>query len=284
MTFKQFIDHYEQVCIDKNKSEFVVKYVTMELSNLEPHIFYTRMNDDIDEPLRHRIQEALNQYIDLHIPIDYILGYRYFFGYKFYVNEHVLIPRNETEELVEHVLMNMDDMSPPLKLLDLGTGSGCIGITIKKEYSDVEVTLADISEDALKVAQQNAHQLNVDVSIVTSNWFSNIKGKYHVIVCNPPYIPEEEAVGDTVDKEPSLALFGGKSGLHHYETVLSQAQKFLHDGGFIAFEHGYDQKQALHQLIHTYMKYATIETMQDLQGKDRMTIVYPSRDMYLKEV
>lgn len=284
MTYKQLIDQYEDVCIQANKSEFVVKYMTMELSQLEPHIFYMKLNEDVQETLLHTIKEALHKYIDDHIPVDYILGYRYFFGYKFMVNEHVLIPRNETEELVEHVLMYMDDMEKPLKLLDLGTGSGCIGLTAKKEIDDIEVTLVDISEKAIEVARHNATSLHIEAKFMVSNWFSNINEQYDIIVCNPPYIPDEESIGDTVDKEPSLALYGGRSGLAHYETVLTQAPTYLKSNGFMAFEHGYNQKEGIHALIKKYFKDATILTLKDLQDKERMTFFSPNNASLIKEV
>jgi release factor glutamine methyltransferase len=284
MTYKQLIDQYEDLCNKENKSEFVVKYMTMELSQLEPHIFYMKLNEDVDTSLLQTIKKALHQYIDDDIPVDYILGYRYFFGYKFMVNEHVLIPRNETEELVEHVLMYMDDMEKPLKLLDLGTGSGCIGLTTKKEMDDIEVTLADISAEAIEVAKLNATSLHVEAEFIVSNWFSKIDEQYDIIVCNPPYIPEEEAIGDTVDKEPSLALYGGRTGLKHYEEVLSQAPKYLNKNGLMAFEHGYNQKDGIHALIKKYFKDATILTIKDLQDKERMTFFSPNNASLIKEV
>lgn len=284
MTFKQLIDYYEALSDEKDKSVFAVKYMVMELSLLEPHIFYTRLNDSIENTDIKRIEEALSLYIDQDIPVDYILGYRYFYGYKFIVNANVLIPRNETEELVEHVMMCLDTMNTPLKVLDLGTGSGCIGLTLKKEMDALDVTLSDISQEALQVAKQNAEMLEVDVNFITSNWFSNIQERYDVIVCNPPYIPEEEAIGDTVDKEPSLALYGGLDGLHHYEAVISQAEPYLNQNGLMVFEHGYNQKEGIHQLIQKYFKEATIITLKDLQNKERMTFFSPKNQLLIKGV
>jgi release factor glutamine methyltransferase len=284
MTFKQLIDHYETMCLNLNKSEFVVKYMTMELSQLEPHMFYMNLNEEVDALLLKKIEHAMHQYMNEHIPVDYILGYRYFFGYPFMVNEHVLIPRNETEELVEHVLMFMDNMKKPLKLLDLGTGSGCIGLTSKKEMIDLDVTLADISPEAIEVAKKNADSLHIDVTYIVSNWFSNIDDQYDIIVCNPPYIPEDEAIGDTVDKEPSLALYGGQNGFKHYEEVLSQAPTYLNRDGLMAFEHGYNQKEGIHVLIKKYFKDATILTIKDLQDKERMTFFSPNNASLIKEV
>ena len=255
----------------------------MELSRLEPHVFYTALNDTLEEAFVAQVRHAMHQYIYDHIPVDYILGYRYFYGHKFQVNHNVLIPRNETEKLVEHVMICLDYMQKPVSVLDLGTGSGCIGLTLKKEVEDITVTLADISFEALDVAKRNGASLKVDVHYIQSDWFSNIDQVFDVIVCNPPYIPDDEIIGDTVDKEPNLALFGGKTGLEHYETVIAQSKTFLQSNGLMAFEHGYNQKEALHQMILTHYNDASIVTLKDFEDKDRMTFFSPNNKKLIKE-
>jgi release factor glutamine methyltransferase len=283
MTYKTLIDHYESLCEEEGKSVFVVKYMIMELSRLEPHVFYSVLNDTLEEAFVSQVKHAMYQYIYDHIPVDYILGYRYFYGHKFHVNHDVLIPRNETEKLVEHVMICLDDMQKPVSLLDLGTGSGCIGLTLKKEVENITVTLADISFEALDVAKRNGASLGVDAHYVQSDWFSNIDQVFDVIVCNPPYIPVDEWIGDTVDKEPNLALFGGKTGVEHYETVIAQSKTFLQPNGLMAFEHGYNQKEALHQMILTHYKDASIVTLKDFEDKDRMTFFSPNNKKLIKE-
>jgi release factor glutamine methyltransferase len=284
MTSKMLIDQYESLCEKEGKSIFIVKYMIMELSNLEPHEFYMTLNNPIEEAFIERVKHAMHQYIYDHIPVDYILGYRYFYGHKFHVNPHVLIPRNETERLVENVMLCLDQMQKPLSLLDLGTGSGCIGITLKKEVDNVLVTLADISVDALNVAKSNAESLEINVKLIQSDWFSNIDQVFDVIVCNPPYIPDDETIGDTVDKEPNLALFGGKTGLEHYETVIAQSKAFLQPHGLMAFEHGYNQRKALHTIILNHYADASIVTLKDFEDKDRMTFFSPNNKKLIKEV
>ncbi|HBD74335.1 MAG TPA: peptide chain release factor N(5)-glutamine methyltransferase [Acholeplasmataceae bacterium] len=283
MTYKTLIDHFESLCEKEGKSIFIVKYMIMELSRLETHVFYTALNDTLEEAFVEQVKHAMHQYIYEHIPVDYILGYRYFYGHKFHVNHDVLIPRNETEKLVERVMICLDYMQKPVSVLDLGTGSGCIGLTLKKEVEGITVTLADISFEALDVAKSNGESLEVDVHYIQSDWFSNIDQVFDVIVCNPPYIPDDELIGDTVDKEPNLALFGGKTGLEHYETVIAQSKTFLQSNGLMAFEHGYNQKEALHQIILTHYENASIVTLKDFEDKDRMTFFSPNNKKLMKE-
>ena len=283
MTYKTLIDHFESLCEKEGKSIFIVKYMIMELSRLEPHVFYTALNDTLEEAFVEQVKHAMHQYIYEHIPVDYILGYRYFYGHKFHVNPHVLIPRNETEKLVERVMICLDYMQKPVSVLDLGTGSGCIGLTLKKEVEGITVTLADVSFEALDVARSNGESLEVDVHYIQSDWFSNIDQVFDVIVCNPPYIPDDELIGDTVDKEPNLALFGGRTGLEHYETVIAQSKTFLQSNGLMAFEHGYNQKEALHKIILTHYENASIVTLKDFEDKDRMTFFSPNNKKLIKE-
>ena len=283
MTYKTLIDHFESLCEKEGKSIFIVKYMIMELSRLEPHVFYIALNDTLEEAFVEQVKHAMHQYIYEHIPVDYILGYRYFYGHKFHVNHDVLIPRNETEKLVERVMICLDYMQKPVSILDLGTGSGCIGLTLKKEVEGITVTLADISFEALDVAKSNGESLEVDVHYIQSDWFSNIDQVFDVIICNPPYIPDDELIGDTVDKEPNLALFGGKTGLEHYETVIAQSKTFLQSNGLMAFEHGYNQKEALHQIILTHYENASILTLKDFEDKDRMTFFSPNNKKLIKE-
>jgi release factor glutamine methyltransferase len=273
MTYKTLIDTLESFVEAHDKSTFVVKYVVKELSLLSATELYIHMNETVRDDVIHHIQSVIHTYVNEHVPIDYLLGYRYFYGHKFFVNEHVLIPRNETEELVEYILMHTDRFDQPLKVLDLGTGSGCIGLTLKKENPKLHVILSDISPKALDLVSKNAENLEINVKMIQSDWFSNIDGIFDIIVSNPPYIPDDEHVGDTVHNEPNLALYGGDSGLIHYEHILKQIHHHMHDKTLIAFEHGYQQKEALHQLIHKYLDGVHVVTKKDMQGRDRMTFI-----------
>ena len=273
MTYKVMIDQLEAFVEQHHKSTFIVKYVVVELSGYAQSELYMKLNEEVETSLYEQIKHVIEAYVLEDTPVDYILGYRYFYGHKIFVNENVLIPRNETEELVEYILMYIDSKKKPLNVLDLGTGSGCIGLTLKKEAPQLRVILSDISPKALDIVNKNSINLGIGVTIKQSNWFSNIEGVYDIIVSNPPYIPDDEVVGDTVYKEPEVALYGGKSGLEHYETILSQIKPFIHRQTLIAFEHGYQQKKALHKLIHHYLDDVHVITKKDMQGRDRMTFI-----------
>ena len=194
-----------------NGEEEAAKLLLMETSGLDPHRFYMAMKTEVSESFRHTYLKQLDQYLIDHIPVQHLIGYSYFYGYKLIVNEHVLIPRPETEHLVEHVLYFFDRYFEPTKhrVLDLGTGSGCIGLTLAKEEAFLDVTISDISEDALSVAQKNKENLDVHAEIILSDLFEHIDDKFSIIVSNPPYIPDREVVEDVVKKEPRVALYGG---------------------------------------------------------------------------
>lgn len=272
MTYKACIDLYEARCESLNKESFMVKYVVLEVSQKDAASFYAHMNQDVPVDELHEIKRVMDGYLIDHIPIDYLLGYAYFYGHKLCVNAHVLIPRRETEELVEHALIVMDQLDTDIRVLDLGTGSGCIGLTIKKEMPRAHVTVSDISKHALDVVLENKKRLDVDVEIIESNWFENIKGTFDIIVSNPPYLLIEEDIGDTVFQEPNVALYGGELGLNHYETILKGVGNHMHDKTYVLFEHGYQQRDALQHLIKTYLGDVSVVTIKDMQGLDRITI------------
>ena len=280
MTYKTLIDNLESFVEAHDKSTFVVKYVVKELSLLSATDLYMNMNETVSDALIHHIQSVIHTYVYDHVPIDYLLGYRYFYGHKILVNEHVLIPRNETEELVEYILMYTDGFDQPLTVLDLGTGSGCIGLTLKKENPKLHVILSDISPKALELVSKNAENLEINVKMIQSDWLHDIDGIFDIIVSNPPYIPDDEGVGDTVHNEPNLALYGGGSGLKHYEQILKQIHKHMHEKTLVAFEHGYQHKEALHQLIHKYLDHVHVVTKKDMQGRDRMTFITHSSQSF----
>ena len=270
MTIKTYINSREEMCIENNKPSHVVKYLLLETSGLSNANFYLSMNDEIGDELKTKCDYFLNQYIKKNIPIDYILGYRYFYGYKFKVNKDVLIPRVETEELVERVLILIDRFNL-LNVLDLGTGSGAIGISIKKENPKCNVILSDISDEALEIAKQNSQLLHTKLEIKKSSWLENINEKFDIIICNPPYIPLQEKLNPRVKKEPRIALFGGSSGLDHYNTILMSVKKNLKENSIIAFEHAYNQSAEITNLIKKYLPNFEVKTVKDYQNRERFT-------------
>ena len=270
MTIKTYINLREEMCIENNKPSHVVKYLLLETSGLSNANFYLSMNDEIGDELKTKCDYFLNQYIRKNIPIDYILGYRYFYGYKFKVNKDVLIPRVETEELVERVLILIDRFNLS-NVLDLGTGSGAIGISIKKENPKCNVILSDISDEALEIAKQNSQLLHTKLEIKKSSWLENINEKFDIIICNPPYIPLQEKLNPRVKKEPRIALFGGSSGLDHYNTILMSVKKNLKENSIIAFEHAYNQSAEITNLIKKYLPNFEVKTVKDYQNRERFT-------------
>lgn len=210
-------------------------------------------------------------------PIQYVIGNVNFYGNKFLVNENVLIPRFETEELVENTLNYIDELFPnkKLKVIDLGTGSGCIGITLKLKKPALDVTLLDISPKALEVAKKNAINLNAEVTLIQNDMLENINEKYDIIISNPPYIKENEEIEDIVkNNEPHLALYAGKDGLDCYRKILKQAQNNLNQEFLIAFEIGYTQKDDIISLAKESFPQATIISKKDMQDRDRMIFIY----------
>lgn len=235
------------------------------------------------EPERAVSEENADRYIDCirqraaHIPLQHITGEQEFMGYPFYVNEHVLIPRQDTETLVEEAIQVM---RPKMKILDMCTGSGCIVLSIlkmcrEKYYmTELQGIGADVSEEALKVARENGRRLEVPVTWIQSDLFAKIpeEEKYDVIVSNPPYI--ETAVIDTLQEEvrlhdPYIALDGKEDGLYFYRRIISEAGKYLKPQGKLMFEIGCDQAEAVEELMKN-AGYEQITVKKDLAGLDRV--------------
>jgi len=203
-------------------------------------------------------------------PIAYLLGVREFFGRNFCVTPAVLIPRPETELLVEVALAKLGDMARP-RILDLGAGSGCVAITLALE-ANADVTAADISTDALAVARDNAARLGASVNFIESDWFSAVAGKFDLIVGNPPYIVEGDAhlaQGD-LRFEPPQALASGADGLDAIRRIVAEASRHLVAGGWLFLEHGYDQAEAMRALL-TEAGFTSIEQHRDLAGIVRVS-------------
>lgn len=210
------------------------------------------------------------------IPVQYIIGLADFMGSKYVVNENVLIPRGETEQLVMRVLDILRSNNTK-KVLDIGTGSGCIPCAIA-QGGDYNITTVDISPKALEVAKENVKRLELEkkIKLIESDLFSALdkNTKFDVIVSNPPYIPVGTELQKEVTFEPSTALFANDNGLEFYEKIIPQSREFLNDNGFIAFEIGYDQGDAVYKLLEQAgLKNIIIE--KDIMGLDR--IVYAQK-------
>ena len=207
-------------------------------------------------------------------PVQYIIGNVEFCGYEIKVNRNVLIPRFETEELVENTLKYLKKYN--LKnVLEIGTGSGCISIALKKEYPIADITATDISLDALEVAKQNAKLNDVKINFINTNIFDNVEGRFDCIISNPPYISFDEKIMDIVyNNEPHIALFAKDNGLYFYKQILSTVSKILSDKYLIAFEIGHKQASDIKSLADFYLNNAKVEVKKDLSNRDRMIFIH----------
>ena len=212
-------------------------------------------------------------------PLNYVLGYSYFYGYRLKVDEAVLIPRFETEELVGRVLSGYDEYfkDQKINLADVGTGSGAIAIALKKEEDNLNVYASDISKEALEVAILNAQNNQADIRFFEGSMLkplieNNIK--LDILVSNPPYIRNDEVVEHSVrDYEPNVALFGGDDGLKFYRMIFEDAHKVLKERSMMFFEMGYDQKENLTALAREFFPSADINVYKDINNKDRMLVI-----------
>lgn len=208
-------------------------------------------------------------------PVQYIVGNVDFYGYKINVNKNVLIPRFETEELVfKTINLIKKNLNENIKVLDIGTGSGCISIALKKEIPGLDITAVDISEDALLVAKNNALENNCEINFIKSDLFNNIDDKYDLIISNPPYISYDEQIMDIVKKnEPHLALYAKNNGLYFYEEIIKNSSNYLNDKNIIAFEIGYLQANEIKKMAHKYYPNSNIIIEKDMQEKDRFVFI-----------
>ena len=208
-------------------------------------------------------------------PVQYIVGNVDFYNSNFIVNKNVLIPRFETEELVLNTINFIKEyFHDPIKVLDIGTGSGAIAISIKKEING-EVYATDISKEALEVAKENAKRNNVDILFTETNIYDGIKEKFDVVVSNPPYIRYDEEIDEIVkNNEPHIALYADNNGLYFYEEILKNIKNILNDKYLIAFEIGKDQGEAINELKEKYLLESNIILKKDLEGRDRMIFIH----------
>ena len=204
-------------------------------------------------------------------PIPYITGHQEFFGLDFLVNEHTLIPRPDTETIVEQVL---DRLPQHARVLELGTGSGCIAITLVHEKPTLEVMATDISSEALAIARTNAQRLKTPVEFREGSWFEPLTvtdGPFDMIVSNPPYIHVEDEHLLNLQFEPYRALTDEADGLRCLKAIIEGAPAFLKPQGFLLLEHGYDQGAAVRDLLQQ-RGFQGIETVKDLGNNDRVTL------------
>ena len=225
-----------------------------------------QLNKEVEEKFVKIINKRRENY-----PLEYILNSADFYKRDFYVDERCLIPRWDTENLIEAVKEKSKNISNP-KILEIGPGSGAISITLALELKNAFITGADISKDALKVCNINLNKYQIDnVEFIYSNLFENIKNKYDIIISNPPYIKSEEmnSLQEEVKKEPVLALDGGEDGLDFYKTISEESRDYLKKDGFLIFEIGHDQYDKVKEILINN-KYIDINYKKDIQGFKRV--------------
>ena len=220
------------------------------------------------------LSDALNL-LDSGIPVQYIVGNVDFYGYNFLVNKNVLIPRFETEELVDRTIKYVQKyFDSSVKIVDLGCGSGCISIVLSKELG-ITVDAVDISSDALDVARENCVKNNASVNFYLGNMLEPLHDKYDVIISNPPYISYDEEIEDIVyNNEPHLALFARDKGLYFYNKILSECSKYLNDKYLICFEIGCNQGDNVIELAFKYLSDINVSLEKDYSDRDRFVFIW----------
>ena len=270
MTFKQA---YELGYKSLNEAEiedagvdawYLLEYVT----GINRTMYFMKMMDQ----MLPEDEEKYLGYIEVrknHIPLQHITGVQEFMGFEFAVNEHVLIPRQDTEVLVETVLK---EMKPKAEVLDMCVGSGCIILSLVKLGKDIKGTGVDISEEALKVAAKNREKLEADINLIQSDLFEQVTGQFDVIVSNPPYIRTaviEELKEEVKFHDPYLALDGKEDGLFFYRKIVDESRNYLKNGGKLYFEIGHDQGEDVKKLMEE-AGFTSVIVKKDLAGLDRV--------------
>lgn len=230
--------------------------------------------DKVDETKLYEVEILINR-LDVE-PVQYILNSSNFYGYDFYVDKNVLIPRFETEELVYYTKQYIEKIfNDSLSILEIGSGSGCISITLDKLIKTKKIDSVDISNNALEIATKNNKLNNTMVNFFKSDIYEKIMDKYDVIISNPPYVDKTEVIETKVfNNEPHNAIFAENNGLYFYDEILKNAKKYLNNKFLIAFEIGYMQKDDIFNLINQYFDNVKYDCLKDMSQKDRFIFVY----------
>ena len=238
------------------------------VAKIDRSFYFTHINEEVEPEVLTEYERVLEKRAE-HVPLQYITGEQEFMGMTFKVNSNVLIPRQDTETLVEETLKVIE---PQMEVLDLCTGSGCILLSIMKNAPTVQGTGSDISKQALLVAKENAKRHDLEAEWVRGNLFDNVNGKYDVIVSNPPYIVRTEIpmlMPEVGQFEPMEALDGGVDGLDFYRKITEEAPRYLKENGYLFFEIGCDQGMEVQHLM-CEAGFLDVTVIKDLSGNDRV--------------
>lgn len=276
MKIKELIE-YGKNTLNKNEvqdSSIISRILAEYILNFNRQEIIANLDKEVKEEQRVRYYLALIEIIQ-GMPIQYITNKQEFMKLDFYVDENVLIPQPDTEILVEKAIEEAKKIEN-VKILDMCTGSGCIGISIAKNIENAKVTLVDISENVIEIAKKNALRNKVEsqLTFIQSNMFEKVEKKFDIIVSNPPYIKTDviPKLDKQVQNEPHIALDGGKDGLKFYKIIIEEAKKYLKENGKLILEIGYDQKEEVENLIKQSRQYKKIEVIKDLSQNDRVII------------
>ena len=278
MKLAQLFSDFEEELIRQGEEAESLSFVYRSLKNLSFTDFVFALQQEVTEE-EEVFVKGIFQQLAAHKPAQYIIGQADFYGMQLKVDERVLIPRPETEELVELILAENPEMN--LSILDIGTGSGAIALALAKNRPAWSVTAADISQEALEIASENAKNQKINIFFKKSDCFAEISEKYDIIVSNPPYISREDEseVGLNVfHSEPHLALFADEDGLAIYRRIAEDAKDYLKDGGKIYLEIGYKQGQSVPELFRKHLPEKRVRTLKDQFGQDRMVVVDDGQD------
>ena len=278
MKLAQLFSDFEEELIRQGEEAESLSFVYRSLKNLSFTDFVFALQQEVTEEEEVFVKEIFQQ-LATHKPAQYIIGQADFYGMQLKVDERVLIPRPETEELVELILAENPETN--FSVLDIGTGSGAIALALAKNRSAWSVTAADISQEALNLASENAKNQKLNIFFKKSDCFAEISEKYDIIVSNPPYISREDEseVGLNVfNSEPHLALFADEDGLAIYRRIAEDAKDYLKDGGKIYLEIGYKQGQSVPELFRKHLPEKRLRTLKDQFGQDRMVVIDDGQD------
>ncbi|MDD6467015.1 MAG: peptide chain release factor N(5)-glutamine methyltransferase, partial [Erysipelotrichaceae bacterium] len=269
LSYKEVLKQAQRELSEVGVYEQTAQLLMLELAEKEAADLYLCYEEEMPQALYDEFQAAMER-LKQQEPLQYILGYQWFYGRKFTVNEDVLIPRYETEELVANVLAELDEYFPEgeVVMADIGTGSGAIAISLALEEPRVKMHACDISLTALEVAKKNALDLQAEVQFYQGDLLEPLiqQGiQLDILVSNPPYIPTHQQIETSVkDFEPNVALFGGEDGLFFYRGIFRRAHEVIKEKAILAFEIGYDEKEAILALAKEYFPDDKMEVLKDL--------------------
>ena len=260
----------------QGKEESLARFLLMYILDENSQQFTNNISEQLSKEKEELYFSLIDKHIEKNMPLSHLAGFEYFYDRKFKVTKDVLSPRMETEELIYKVIEYIKSINNNIKILDLCTGSGIIGITLRKELESksIEVVASDISEEALKVAKENAIMNEAEVKFIQSDIFENINEKFDIIVSNPPYIAYNDKItmeDNVLNYDPHLALFAEEDGMYFYREIVENVKEYLEEDGLVFFEIGYDQREKILKLANENGFKA--EVYKDINGRDRMAIL-----------